>query len=239
MGASRNVRNSIKKPRRKTAPRFSANHGDKILGLYERVILPRLTRWVMNAKNMHRQRAKCLAGARGSVLEIGFGNGLNLRHYPPEVEKVTGIDPSMASERLARKEIAACSFPVELHTGSAEALPFADASFDTVSITWTLCTIPDPHKALREMARILRPSGRLHFVEHGISPDPGVAKWQLRLNPINKFVAGGCHLTRDIGRLITGAGFVLQELENYYIKGPKTHTYLYRGVATAAGARGG
>lgn len=206
------------------------------MGIYAKVILPQLTKWAMSSKILREERAKCMAGARGSVLEIGFGNGLNIGHYPPEVEKVTGIDPSTASKRLARKEIAACPFPVEIHNGSAEALPYADASFDTVTVTWTLCTIPEPAQALREAARVLRPGGRFHFVEHGLSPDPRVVKWQHRLNPIQKFIAGGCNLNRDIGALIADAGFSLERLENYYVKGPRTHAYLYQGAAVVNGA---
>lgn len=204
------------------------------MGIYEKYLLPRLTKWTMSCKILRAERGKCLAGARGRVLEVGFGNGLNLGHYPPQVERVVGIDPSGEAEKLARKAIRACPFPVEVHTGIAEALPFAEASFDTVVITWTLCTIPDPESALREMARVLSPGGRFHFVEHGLSGDPGVARWQHRLNGIQKFIAGGCHLNRDIATLIAGSGFAMEELQTYYVKGPKTHTYLYRGIATAS-----
>ncbi len=207
------------------------------MGIYEKCLLPRLTRWFMNNMIPRGERGKCLAGARGRVLEVGFGNGLNLLHYPPEVERVVGIDPSSASEKLARREIEQCPFPVEVHTGVAEALPFADASFDTVVITWTLCTIPDPESALREMARVLKPGGRFHFVEHGLSGDPGVARWQHRLNGIQKFIAGGCHLNRDIAALIAESGFSMEELETYYVKGASTHAYFYRGIATATGGQ--
>lgn len=207
------------------------------MGVYGKYLLPRLTKWAMSSKTLRPERAKCLAGARGRVLEVGFGNGLNLGHYPPEVERVVGIDPSGAAEKLARNAIRACPFPVEVHTGSAEALPFAEASFDTVVITWTLCTIPDPESALREMARVLSPAGRFHFVEHGLSADPGVARWQQRLNGMQKFIAGGCHLNRDIAALVAGSGFGMEELQTYYVKGLKTHAYLYRGIATVAGRR--
>ena len=209
------------------------------MGIYEKVFLPQLTKWTMSGGVFHKQRAKCLAGARGEVLEVGLGNGLNLAHYPEGVERVTGIDPSPQAERLARKEMRACPFPVEFHTGSAEDMPFADSSFDTVTVTWTLCTIPDPEQALREMARVLRPDGRMHFVGHGLSPDPGVARWQHRLNPIQKFIGGGCHLNRDIAGLIADAGFSVDQIENYYIKGPRTHTWLYLGTARAEGMQRG
>lgn len=206
------------------------------MGIYSSYVLPQLTKWAMSSKIFREERAACVARAQGSVLEIGFGNGLNLRHYSDKVKKLTGIDPSTQSERLARKDIAACAFPVELHTGSAEALPYDAASFDSVTITWTLCTIPDPAAALGEVARVLRPGGRFYYVEHGLSPDPGVARWQHRLNPIQNFIAGGCNLTRDIAGLVTAAGFVLEEAETGYVKGPKPLTYLYRGVARVADA---
>lgn len=206
------------------------------MGLYSTYVLPRLTKWGMNTKVLREERAACVARAQGIVLEVGFGNGLNLCHYPDTVKKLTGIDPSTQAERLARKDIAACPFPVEVHTGLAEALPYDAASFDSVIITWTLCTIPDPAAALGEVARVLRPGGRFYFVEHGLSPDPGVARWQHRLNPIQNYIVGGCNLNRDIAALVAAAGFVLEEAETGYVKGPRTHAYLYRGAARVPGA---
>ncbi len=208
------------------------------MGLYERYLLPRLVTLSLGTKEAHEQRAKALREARGRVLEIGFGNGLNLRHYPQAVTEVVGVDPSPASEKLARKDIAACPFPVTVHEGSAEQLPFEAASFDSAAITWTLCTIPDPGAALGEIRRVLRPAGRLFFLEHGRSTDAGVARWQHRLNGIQRFVGGGCNLDREIGRLIMDAEFRIEALENSYMKGPKTHTFLYLGVAAPEGAGG-
>ena len=201
---------------------------------YERYLLPWLIRWTMSSKEMAGERRKCLAGVRGKVLEVGFGNGLNLRHYPAGVESLDGLDPSPLAERLARKEIGRVPFPVRVHTGSGEAIPFSDGSFDSVVLTWTLCTIRDPAAALREIRRVLKPSGKLFFVEHGLSPQPRVARWQGRLNGIRKKIGGGCNLNRPMDRLITGAGFALESLDNHHIKGPKTHTYLYLGVAAPA-----
>jgi ubiquinone/menaquinone biosynthesis C-methylase UbiE len=206
------------------------------MGIYEKYLLPRIIRLSMNSKVVHAERGKALAGARGKVLEVGFGNGLNLRHYPPEVERVVGIDPATQSARIARKDVARAPFPVEVRVGSAEALPFEDAVFDSVAVTWTLCTIPDPAAALREMRRVLHPGGRLHFIEHGLSSDAPVARWQERLNGLQKYVSGGCNLNRPIDRIVAEAGFRIESLENYYIKGPKTHTFMYRGVAAPARA---
>ncbi len=201
------------------------------MGFYERVILPRLIRLALDNRFMHEQRERALAGVRGRVLEIGFGNGLNLRHYPRAVDSVVGIDPSPAAATLARKDIARCGFPVEVRTGSAEALPFADSSFDSVAMTWTLCTIPAPELALREIRRVLKPGGMLHFVEHGYAPDAGVARWQDRLNGLQQSLCGGCHLNRRIDKLIAGAGLRLTALNNFYMPGPRTHAYLYLGTA--------
>ena len=202
------------------------------MGFYEKYVLPRMIKLGMNTKVLKAERGKALAGMRGKVLEIGFGNGLNLRHYPQDVERVVGIDPSSEAEKLARKDIARCPFPVEVHTGSAEALLFQADAFDSVVMTWTLCTIPDPEKALGEIRRVLKPGGSLYFVEHGLSVDDGVLRWQKRLNFLQKKLFGGCNLTRQIAKLVAGAGFHLDSLETYYIKGPKTHTYIYRGVAS-------
>jgi SAM-dependent methyltransferase len=202
------------------------------MGFYETHVLPHLLDVCMNMKANRDERQRALADVKGRVLEIGFGTGLNLPHYPPAVTKVVGVDPSTTSAKLARKRIAAAPFPVDVVALSAERLPVPDESFETVVSTFTLCTIPDVDGALAEVRRALKPDGRFFFVEHGRSDDPAVARWQDRLNPIEKAVLGGCHLNRPIARLIERAGFAMERLENSYMEGaPKFAGYLYRGVA--------
>ena len=203
------------------------------MGFYERCVLPHLLNVAMNTKAVAEERRRCLEPVAGSVLEIGFGSGLNLRFYPAGVTKVVGIDPSEASARLARKRIAASPFPVEVLGLSAESIPVPDASVETIVSTFTLCTIPDVARALRDMRRALRPGGRLYFVEHGRADDPAVRKWQTRLNGVQQKVFGGCHLDRPISTLIDEAGFTIERLDHAYLGGaPKFGGYLYRGVAT-------
>jgi ubiquinone/menaquinone biosynthesis C-methylase UbiE len=168
------------------------------------------------------------------VLEVGIGSGLNLPLYGPSVRSVIGLDPSPELLRMARDRAAAAPVPVELLEGSAETVPLDDASIDTVVTTWTLCTIPDAPRALSELRRVLRPGGALLFVEHGRAPEPGVARWQDRLDPMWRRLAGGCHLNRKIDDLISGAGFQIDALTNARLPGPRTHTFLYEGRARPA-----
>ena len=205
------------------------------MSFYENCILPRLLNVFMNTKGTREERKRSLAAVKGAVLEVGFGSGLNLPYYPGTVTKVVGVDPSQTSAHLARKRIAASYFPVEFVGLSAEKLPIADASFDSVVSTFTLCTIPDVAGALREMRRALKPEGRFYFVEHGHAEDPRVARWQERLNGFEKKVFGGCHLNRDISALIRHAGFEIERLDHAYLKGaPRFAGFLYRGVARRA-----
>jgi ubiquinone/menaquinone biosynthesis C-methylase UbiE len=202
------------------------------MGFYENRILPHIINLAMNTKAIKDERRQCLESVTGTVLEVGFGTGLNLPYYPSAVTKVVGVDPSDTSAKLARKRIAKSAFPVETIGLSAEKIPVADGTFDSIVSTFTLCTIPDPAAALREMRRALRPGGRLHFVEHGLAKDPKVERWQKRLNSIQQVVFGGCHLNRRIAVLIEEAGFEIERLENAYLKGaPKFGGFLYRGVA--------
>jgi ubiquinone/menaquinone biosynthesis C-methylase UbiE len=202
------------------------------MSFYENRILPRMLNVFMNTKATRAERKQCLEEVTGNVLEVGFGSGLNLPYYSAGVTKLVGIDPSQTAARLAHKRIAAAPFPVEIIGLSAEKIPVADASFDAVVSTFTLCTIPDVGNALREMRRALRPGGRLHFVEHGRSDDPRVERWQERLNSVEQAVFGGCNLTRRISSLIEQAGFEIERMENSYMKGaPKFAGFLYRGVA--------
>ena len=202
------------------------------MGVYRDRILPHIVNLAMNTKAMKDERKRCLKDVKGTVLEVGFGTGLNLPYYPRTVTRVVGVDPSETSARLARKRIAASPFPVEIVGLSAEKIPAADASFESIVSTFTLCTIPDVAGALLEMRRVLGPGGRFYFVEHGHTQDPKVQRWQDRLNSVEQTVFGGCNLNRRISALIEHAGFEIEQLENSYLKGaPKFAGFLYRGVA--------
>jgi ubiquinone/menaquinone biosynthesis C-methylase UbiE len=166
------------------------------------------------------------------VVEIGFGSGLNLPAFPPEVELVYAVEPAATARRIAEARIAASHVRVE-HVGlDGQAIPLPDASCDGALSTFTLCTIPDVEAALTEVRRVLRPGGRFHFLEHGLSPDEGVARWQHRLEPIQKRVADGCHLTRDPAALVRAAGFEVERTESRYGQGPKPWTWFTEGAAT-------
>jgi ubiquinone/menaquinone biosynthesis C-methylase UbiE len=201
---------------------------------YERILLPYLIDLACGAKSFRKQRAKVIPLALGRVLEVGIGTGLNMPFYDrSRVKSIVGVDPSMRMHHLALKRIQHSGIEVELIGLSAEALPLSDASFDTVVSTYTLCTIPDPVTALREMRRVLVPGGRLLFSEHGRAPDAGVLRWQTRLQPYWSKVAGGCMLDRDIPALLEQAGFE-PDVQSRYIPGPKLLSYHYWGVAVAA-----
>ena len=207
------------------------------MGFYENRILPHILNVAMNTKAMRDERTRCLENVKGTVLEVGFGTGLNLPHYPRTVTKVVGVDPSATGARLARKRIAASPFPVQIIGLSAEQIPVPDASFESIVSTFTMCTIPDVATALLEMRRVLSPGGRLYFVEHGRAEDPNVERWQDRLNSMNQTVMGGCNLNRRISALIEHAGFEIERLEHSYLKGaPKFGGFLYRGVAKRSGS---
>jgi ubiquinone/menaquinone biosynthesis C-methylase UbiE len=201
------------------------------MGLYAKWILPRLAHVAMGQKELGAYRARALAPARGRVLELGIGSGLNLPFYGPDVRAVTGVDPSVELTRMARGAAQQARFPVDILVQSAEQLPLEDRSVDTAVSTWTLCSIPDPVKALREVRRVLRPEGRLLFAEHGRAPEPDVVAWQDRLTPVWKHCAGGCHLNRKVDDLLRAAGFELEELHTGYAKGPRPMAYMYEGVA--------
>src|SRR3954470_11807823 len=207
------------------------------MSFYEDRVLPHVINLAMNTAGIKEERRRCLEAVSGEVLEIGFGTGLNLPYYPGTVTRVVGVDPSRKSADLARKRIGASPFPVEVIGLSAEKLPVPDGSFGTIVSTFTLCTIPDVTNALAEMRRVLSPSGRLHFVEHGLAHDTDVVRWQHRLNGVQRTLFGGCNLDRPISRLIEQAGFVIEMLENDYMKGaPKFGGYLYRGMARRSDA---
>lgn len=199
---------------------------------YNRYVLPYLLDIACGVGPICRQRAKVVPLAQGRVLEVGIGTGLNIQHYEQcKVTKITGLDPALQMHHLARKRIAQRGLDVELVGLSAEKIPFDNASFDTVLITYTLCTILDPIAALKEMRRVLMPGGKLLFCEHGRAPEPKVYRWQNNLTPHWKKIAGGCHLNRDIPALLTEAGFVCSSLHAMYLPGPRPFMYNYWGEA--------
>ncbi len=202
------------------------------MGLYARYILPRIIDLAMRNKETARVREAWIPRARGEVLEVGIGSGLNLPFYSQAVQHIWGVDPSLELQRMARKKLTAGCIQVEFLAQSAEEkLPLSDASIDTIVTTWTLCSIPDPRKALQQMRRLLKSSGHLIFLEHGRAPDDGVVAWQDRLTPSWKRITGGCHLNRKIDELVTAAGFQITELKTLYLPGPRPMTYTYQGFA--------
>jgi ubiquinone/menaquinone biosynthesis C-methylase UbiE len=203
---------------------------------YDRVILPRLLTCACSSSPIMRQRAKIVPRASGRVLELGIGMGLNLSYYDPEkVSSVTGVDPAPELRAAALAAPRDPRLAIEVEDGTAEALPFDDASFDSVVCTFTLCSVHTPPAALAEARRVLKPGGRLFYCEHGLAPDAGVAKWQRRIEPVWKRIAGGCHLTRPISTAIAAAGFALGPVESMYVpKTPKIAAWNEWGEATPA-----
>lgn len=204
------------------------------MSLYGKYILPRIIDLAMRNKDAARVRSAWVPHARGDVLEVGIGSGLNLPYYTQEVRRVYGVDPSLELQRMAHKRVAGSYHPVEFLAQSAELpLPLPDACIDTVVVTWTLCSIHEVSSALREMRRVLNSSGRLIFVEHGRAADPRVSVWQDRLTPLWKRFTGGCHLNRKVDELVTASGFRITELQTSYLPGPHPFTFTYQGFAQA------
>jgi ubiquinone/menaquinone biosynthesis C-methylase UbiE len=201
------------------------------MGLYQQHVVPCLVHLAMRQKQHGPFRQRVVGAAEGRVLEIGVGSGLNFAFYGATVTSVIGLEPSSALLRMARSRASSVKVPITLLDASAEAIPLESGSIDTVVTTWTLCTIPNAPLALAEMRRVLRPGGALRFVEHGRAPEPGVARWQDRLDPLWSRFAGGCHLNRKMDDLILGNGFRIEALENARLPGPRTHTFLYEGSA--------
>jgi len=201
------------------------------MGLYSKFVLPYLTDFAMRDKAATARRSELIPSANGIVLEIGIGSGLNLPFYTLAVKHLCAVDPSPELLSMARKKAERLTFPVELRCESAERLSLDGRSVDTIVMTWALCTISDPARALREMGRVLKPQGRMIFIEHGLSPDSGVRAWQNGLNPIWSRVAGGCNLNRKIDDLLTSSGFNIVELRAAYLPGPRPLTYTYEGYA--------
>ncbi len=206
------------------------------MGIYREQLVPRLVDRMCGSEGFDRWRARAVEGLSGRVVEVGFGSGLNVPHYPHEVEVVLAVEPATVARRLAEQRVRAAPVRVE-HVGlDGQEIPLDDASCDAALLTFTLCTVPDPGRALGEVWRVLRPGGAIHFLEHGLSPEAGVVRWQHRLEPVQRRLADGCHLTRDPSTLVEAAGFSMQRNEQRYVRGPKPWCWLTVGVATKAPA---
>lgn len=206
------------------------------LRLWDEQVVPRLTDVSLRGHEIGELREKTCTGLAGRVLEVGFGSGLNIRWYPDEVSSVTAIEPSDVGWTISERRRSRSRVPVERAGLDGQHLDLPDASHDSALVTFSLCTIPDPSLALREVRRVVRPGGRLHFLEHGLAPDRGVERWQRRLEPVQRRVAGGCHLTRNVPQLLAAAGWQVETLTQAYLPGPslsRPFTYLARGVATS------
>jgi len=208
------------------------------MGLYQKYVLPKIIDFACTRRPNLRQRKKVVPLARGRVLEIGFGSGINLPYYDSDrVEHVWALEPSKEMWSLAGERLEAAHLAAEFVEASAQDIPLEDACADTVLITYTLCTIPETLPALGEMRRVLKPGGELIFCEHGAAPDPGVRKWQDRLNPLWKVLGGGCNMNRDIPALLEEGGFEVRSLATMYLPGWKPASFNYWGSAVPAAGR--
>src|SRR4051794_16609516 len=202
------------------------------MGFYSRFVFPRLCDRLMGLPALAGLRKEVLADVGGDVLEVGFGTGLNLAHYPEHVRSITTVDPNPGMNKMAQRRIAASGIEVDQRVLPGEALLFDEGTFDCVVSTWTMCSIPEVGRALGEVYRVLRPGGRLVFLEHGLSEDPRVRAWQRRLNPIERVLADGCRLDLDVEGVVRGQPFGQVEVERFEIDGlPRTHGTMYRGWA--------
>jgi ubiquinone/menaquinone biosynthesis C-methylase UbiE len=201
------------------------------VGFYEDRIVPCLVSWAMRNRQLQPYRERVTSAAEGRVLEVGIGSGLNLPLYPQQVCEIVGLEPAHRLIGMARKAVGRARLKATLIEGNAESIPLDRNSIDTVVTTWTLCTISDPMGALLEMRRVLRASGRLLFVEHGLAPEERIRRWQNRLTPVWKRFTGGCHLDRPIPELIEKAGFQITQLDMGYAEGPRLMTFFYQGRA--------
>ena len=205
------------------------------MGFYRDQVLPRLVDRACGTSALRRWRAGVTEGLTGRVVEIGFGSGLNVGMYPQDVEEVLAVEPAAVARRLSNKRVARSKVPVH-HIGlDGQAIPLDDDSCDSALSTFTLCTISDARRALADLRRVMRPGSRFHFLEHGLAPDPGVASWQRRLEPLQLRLADGCHLTREPATLVSEAGFRIEHLEQRYAKGPKPWSWFSAGTAVNPG----
>jgi len=210
-------------------------HEWREMGLYDRYVLPRVLDLVMRGKPVMRQRAKVVPLARGRVLEVGIGSGLNLSFYDKSrIEKVLGLDPSPELQVMARKRAAEAGIDVDWLALSSERIPLPDNSVDSIVITYTMCTIPDVATALSEMARVMKPGAPMYFSEHGLAPDASVRKWQNRLNPWWGKISGGCNINRNVPALLESAGLLIRQIDTMYLPGPRPLTFNYWGSAEKA-----
>ena len=207
------------------------------MGLYSKYVLPRVVHLACSARPKMRQREKLVPLASGRVLEVGMGSGLNLSFYDARrVTKVWGLEPSPEMSKMASAAVEAVAFDVEFVSAGGEQIPLDSESFDTVLMTFALCTIPDAERALREIARVLKQGGQLLFCEHGAAPDAGIRRWQNRIDPLWRRLAGGCHLNRDIPGLIRRGGFEITRMDTMYIPGWRPASFNYWGAAAKARA---
>ena len=203
------------------------------MGLYHHHIFPRLMDWVMAGEEFRHLRMELLAQVHGEVLELGIGTGLNLPHYPRAVTRIHAVDPANLLPKIVMERSTDQSFPIRIQHVTAESLPYDDGSFDFVVSTWTLCTISDPVKALREVRRVLKPDGVFRFLEHGRSEDATIAAWQDRLNPVQNIIGCGCNLNRKIDQLIEQAGLAVTQLDRFRMQSvPRLGGEMYQGAAT-------
>lgn len=202
------------------------------MGWYENRVLPKLQDHALDTAHARRIRARVTAPLAGEVVEVGFGTGHNLPYLPPGVTRLLAVEPSQPSIQVAAARIAASAVPIDVIAPDAQRLPMPDASVDAALCTWSMCSIPDPVAAVAEVRRVLRPGGQLHFVEHGVAPDPNVRKWQGRLNGFQRRLMGGCTLDRDIPEILRLGGMTATHLKRYYLPGgPKPFAAMYEGIA--------